>query len=96
MHVTLRNPNCQKTVLDNGATLLPFFLLSFLFPPKTACLRLNYDDLCYEGWNREKKKTLHIQQSLENDSTFSCHFLSDLQEFFNIVMCPQIILRSFQ
>ena len=21
MHVTLRNPNCQKTVLDNGATL---------------------------------------------------------------------------
>lgn len=23
MHVTLRNPNCQKTVLDNGATLDP-------------------------------------------------------------------------
>ena len=22
MHVTLRNPNCQKTVLDNGATLV--------------------------------------------------------------------------
>jgi hypothetical protein len=27
MHVTLRNPNCQKTVLDNGATLLRAFLL---------------------------------------------------------------------
>ena len=39
MHVTLRNPNCQKTVLDNGATLqqssetsVIFRRLIFLFP----------------------------------------------------------------